>query len=140
MPNCSPFLGSEWGGGAGQQVQRGFEAVGLARSQRQRRSSTHWWGAEAVWVDEKYGWARAALAEIRRLGSYCRSCCGERRRDRLGPRCGHGPIAPKQLPSNPEPPKATISQLENQFQTLLKSGDKDFVLVLLSHTLSPSCY
>lgn len=58
----------------GGQLQRGFEAVGLAHSQWQKRSSTHWWGAEEVSVDEKYGWARAALAEIRRLGSYCRSC------------------------------------------------------------------
>ena len=34
-------------------VQRGFEAVGPARSQRQKRSCIHWWGAEEVSVDEK---------------------------------------------------------------------------------------
>lgn len=89
-----------WGGG----LQGGLRQWALAHSQRQKRSSTHWWGAEEVSVDEKYGWARAALAEIRWLGSYCRSCCRERRRE-AGPGCGQGPIAPKQLPSNPERPK-----------------------------------
>lgn len=34
---------------------------------------------------EKYGCARAALAEIRWLGSYCRSCCeGKKEEARWG--------------------------------------------------------
>lgn len=61
----------------GRWLERGLQA---RPAQRQYRSSTHWWGVRGVSVDEKYGCTRAALAEIRRLGSYCKSCCGGRGR------------------------------------------------------------
>lgn len=130
------------GEAGGQQPERASEAAGLTHSQRQKRSSAHWRGAGELSVDEKYGWARAALAEIRRLGSYCRSCCtGRRRRQEMGsggdqtgeewPAQGPagGPQAPEQLPSSPELTEATTSQLESQCWTLPESGDKDSVLV-----------
>lgn len=117
--------------------------MGLPCSQRQKRSSTYWLGAGEVWVDKKYGWASAVLAEIRRLGSYCRSFCGGRRMREIGPGCGVArvgrgipsqvpagrPQASKQLPSNPELHEATTSLCKSQFWTLPESGDKGSVLV-----------
>lgn len=62
-----------------------------SRAQRQKRSSTHWCGAGEASAVEKYGWARAVLAEIRWSGSYCRSCCeGKERRKETGRGCGQG--------------------------------------------------
>lgn len=69
------------------------------------------------------------MAEIRWLGSYCRSCCRERREERLDPGCGQGPIAPKQLPSNPEATQSHYLPAGEPVPDTPESGDKDFVLV-----------
>lgn len=84
---------------------------GLRHPQRQKRSSTHWWGAREVSADEKYGWARAPLAEMRWLGSYCRSCCGgRRRRTETGPGCARVQRNSPPRPSleGPKPPRAAF--------------------------------